>query len=267
MGAGGDDAGPTDGGEGDHSSSATVLGGGMCNYGSNSMVTNFTLSGNFSAYGGGEMYNAGESLTVTNCIFWRDSPNEIVNGSSTPTIRFSDVHGGLPAGTVDGGGNIDSDPMFVRNSSDGGDGWGDDPGTPDVDEGVNDDYGDLRVQGGSPAINAGDLTLFAAPGETDLDEHARVLCGRVDMGAYEFGIGDYDCDRSVNLMDFNAWKGCMTDPHDVRGLAPAALTGPRDQSAIDNRQLAIGCEGLDFAGDGDVDLLDFAAFQSVLAAP
>ena len=28
-----------------------------------------------------------------------------------------------------------------------------------------------------------------------------------------------------------------------------------------------GCEAFDFDGDGDVDLLDFAAFQRVLTAP
>jgi len=38
------------------------------------------------------------------------------------------------------------------------------------------------------------------------------LCGRVDMGPYEFGIGDYNCDQTIDLADFAAWEGCMTGP-------------------------------------------------------
>ena len=58
--------------------------------------------------------------------------------------------------------------MFVRPPDSGPDGaW----------DGVDDDYGDLRLQGGSPCINAGDPDFTPQPGETDLDGHARVLCG------------------------------------------------------------------------------------------
>ena len=45
-----------------------------------------------------------------------------------------------------GNGNIDDDPMFVREPNDGGDGWG---------VGGNDDYGDLHLRPGSPCIDAG----------------------------------------------------------------------------------------------------------------
>jgi len=91
------------------------------------------------------------------------------------------------------------DPSFVRNPSDGGDGWGDDPATPDVDESANDDFGDLRLQPGSAAIDAGDNTLLPLD-EFDLDEdgivdeplpidfdgNPRIIGGTVDIGAYEF---------------------------------------------------------------------------------
>ena len=79
--------------------------------------------------------------------------------------------------------------------------------------------------------------------ETDLDGHARVLCSDVDMGAYEFGIGDYECDPDVDPDDFASWDACMTDPDN----------GPYDP----------GCEAFDFEYDGDVDLSDFAGFQEV----
>lgn len=94
---------------------------------------------------------------------------------------------------------------------------------------MDDDYGDLRLQAGSPCIDVGDPAFVAQPGETDLEGHARVLCGRVDMGAHEFGIGDYDCNQTVYLTDFAAWPGCMTDP-----LGPAAF-----HSTFDNRHSVV----------------------------
>jgi len=229
------------------------FGGGMYNY-DNCIptVTNCTFSGN-TAYSGGGMCNRNSSgPTLTNCVLRGDIPDEIVNTNlSAPTMSFNDVHGGLPVGAIDGGGNIDLDPMFVRPPGPGPDGtWG----------GVDDDYGDLRLQAGSPCINAGDPGSVGQPGETDLEGHARVLCGPVDMGAYEFGIGDYDCDQVVDLADFSSWQACMTAP-----LHTDAFHSTIDPPLAE--QSTIGCEVFAFDADGDVDLLDFAAFQSVLTAP
>jgi len=256
-------------------------GGGMYNYRSSPLVSNCTFSGNSAIYGdgggmvnvdctltvinctfsantahggygwGGGMLNGSDTvLTISNCVLSDDSPDEIVNsdGSAVPTIRFSDVQGGLPIGAVDGGGNIDSDPMFVRPP---------DPGPDGTWDGVDDDYGDLRLRRRSPCVDAGEPDFVAQPGEVDLEGHARVLCGRVDMGAYEFGIGDFDCDQTVNLTDFTAWDGCMTGPLDSAAF----------HSTIDIRQSTIGCEAFDFDGDADVDLLDFAAFQDAFQGP
>jgi hypothetical protein len=127
---------------------------------------------------------------VTNCILWGDTPNEIFNYvDATSTISFSDVQGGLPPGTIDGGGNIDADPLFVDP-----DGVDDVPGTEDDD---------LRLSAGSPGVDAGDNTAVPIGITTDLDGNARFVddldspdcpqpgadCGTppiVDMGAYEF---------------------------------------------------------------------------------
>jgi hypothetical protein len=185
--------------------------------------------------GGGGMASFTSNPTVANCILWGNSPDEIHNDKSAPIIRFSDVQGGLPAEAVDGGGDINLDPMFIRSP---------DPGPDDTWDGVDDDYGDLRLRVGSPCIDAGDLGFVAQPTETDLEGHARVLCGVVDMGAYEFGVGDYDCDQSVNLSDFANWSSCVTDPSpSTRGDTTSA------------------CAAFDFDGDGDVDLIDFAGFE------
>jgi len=217
-------------------------GGGMVNERSSPIVTNCTFSGNTASYGGG-MLNIGSIPTVANCILRGDRPDAIVNdGRSTGTVLFSDVQGGLPVGAVDGGGNINLDPMFVHPP---------DPGPDGTWDGVDDDYGDLRLRSGSPCIDAGDPGFVPQPGEPDLEGHARVLCGQVDMGAYEFGIGDHNCDQSVDLTDFANWSACMTGPSTADTAVPDAP----------------GCEAFDFNSDGAVDLLDFAAFQVVLTAP
>ena len=182
---------------------------------------------------------------LTNCILWGDSPDEIFNDVRTPIdlyVSSSDVQGGLGVGSRDVGGNIELDPMFV-----------DADGADDV-AGTEDD--DLRLQSGSPCIDRGDTAALPADaadldGDGDvveptplvLDGHARVLCGKVDMGAYEWGIGDRECDQDVDLDDYASYVGCVTGP-----VA---------------EELSLGCEPFDFDGDGDSDFHDFGGFQRV----
>lgn len=214
---------------------AAFTGGGIYDFAS-SRVINCTFAANTATDSGGGLYMVVPGVTVLNSIFWGDRPDEILNASEmASTVGFSDVQGGLPDGVVDGGGNTNLVPSFVRPPTPGADGvWGT----------VDDDFGDLRLRRGSPGINAGDPGFVAQPAETDLGGHARMLCGRVDIGAYEFGIGDIDCNHTVNLMDFAAWDGCMTGP-------------PPSQTPN-------ACAAFDFLSDGGVDLLDFHRFQVIL---
>jgi predicted outer membrane repeat protein len=229
---------------------------------STSIITNCTFVANAATNGAAieTFQSVPSTIVLANCIL-RNGPFEIFNrDNSDITVSNTNIEGGVQSPTVDGGGNIDADPMFVRNPDDGGDGWGDDPLTLDIDESANDDFGDLRLRVGSPAINAGDATLLPAdtldldndgdvtePTPLDLDGHARVLCGEVDMGAYEFGIGDQDCNDVVNQLDFAGFEACMTGP----GGGPYAG----------------GCEPFDFNGDNDVDAGDYAMFASVFDGP
>jgi parallel beta-helix repeat protein len=192
---------------------ASNLGGGMGNSGGSPPVTNCTFSGNTASGIGGGMYNTSISApTVTNCIFWGNSPDGIgnfISGGSTPTVSSCDVQGVLPAGTVDGGGNINTNPFFV------------DADGPDNTAGTEDD--NLRLQSGSPCIDAGDNTAVPAGITTDLDGNLRFIDGPpldtgigtpplVDMGVYEYGSaptpcvsqleGDINCDGIVNELDF-----------------------------------------------------------------
>lgn len=223
-----------------------ISGGGMCNYNNSATITNCTFTANRSR-GGGAMFNDDNANpTITSCIIWGNGQPQVWGTDKVlGTLSFSNIQGGLPAGLFDGGGNIAVDPMFVRDPDDGGDGFGDDLDTPDVDESLNDDLGDLRLQAGGPCINAGDPAYVPAPGETDLDGFPRILCGQVGMGAYEFGIGDYDCDQAVNLKDVAAMQTCFTGSIGV--------------------PFADGCEAFDYDANGLIDLTDLAGFALVLS--
>ena len=72
---------------------------------------------------------------------------------------------------------------FTRPPSAGGDGWGDDPTTPDIDEGANDDFGDLSLLPGSPAIDAGNnsnlpIDIYDLDGDGDETDF---LIGDLDL--------------------------------------------------------------------------------------
>jgi len=189
---------------------------------------------------------------MANNILW-DGGDEIRNNdTSTIIITYSSVQDDRPDDGVvyPGTGNIDTDPVFS---------WMLDP-DPDGRRGTGNDVGDVRLAAGSPCVDTGDNQSIPPDtadldhdGDTaesipiDLDGHARVLCDTVDMGAYESGIGDHQCDRDVDLDDFTAWDTCMTGPG----------SGPYD----------IVCQPFDFDYDGDVDLTDFAGLQVQFTNP
>lgn len=177
------------------------------------VIINCTLLENYADLGHGQHGDGQSSTTVVSSILWSGGDEITTAGGATVMVTYSAVTGSWP-----GTGNIADDPLLD----------------------------DLRLQAGSPCINAGDPA--AEPqGEADLDGHARLLCGRVDMGAYEFGIGDFDCDQSVDISDFAHWGDCMTGP----------FLGPYEE----------GCQSFDYEFDGDVDLGDFGHFPQQYIAP
>ena len=54
------------------------------------------------------MYNYESNPTLTNCILWGNTPEEIYVSSGMPVVTYSDVQGGFS-----GIGNIDTDPCFA----------------------------------------------------------------------------------------------------------------------------------------------------------
>ncbi len=168
--------------------------GGMINTLSSPVLTNVTFSGNTTPnMQSGWMANYENSNPVlTNVIVWGNSPPQIYNDPnaplSTPVIQYSDIENGSTSNH-----SINQDPKFVRNPTPGGDGiWGT----------ADDDFGDLRLQFTSPAIDAGDNTAVPIDVLTDLLGLLRFFdfstpdTGNgtppiVDMGAYETQLVTY----------------------------------------------------------------------------
>jgi outer membrane protein assembly factor BamB len=180
--------------------SAWQSGGGMYFCQDWPQIRNCTVAWNRvdSGFGGGISFACSYTNgTVSNSIIWgnTDSDSNVASAQIyydyVPQVTFSCIQdndandASVPFGGADSN-NIDDYPQFRRDASDGGDGWGDDPCTPAVDEGANDDLGDLHLVSGSPCIDAGDPLSWIRPEDVDLDSEPRVMGGRIDIGADEF---------------------------------------------------------------------------------
>ncbi len=205
-----------------------IYGGGLFSRnGGTSTVINCTLVNNVAVgeeKGGGIRAVLDVNLVVTNSILWGNMAPEgtqiWVAYGATATVAYTDIEGGWVGGTS----ILDELPQFVE------------PLGSDGLAGTLDD--DFSLDWASPCIDFGDNSVVVV--DRDLAEHARILCGTVDLGAYESGYADADCDGDVDLVDFSIFAVCLAGP--------------------DNPHPA-GCEIADLDVDNDVDLVNFAGFQ------
>jgi parallel beta-helix repeat protein len=158
-------------------------GGGMYNgYESSPILTNCTITDN-SAESGGGMYNSNSNPTITNCILWRDIPDEISGWSTSPVVTYSDVQGTWP-----GEGNIDADPCFAFPNN-------------------------YHLMPDSPCVDAGNNTPINGLPTTDIDGNPRPLDGNgdtnavVDMGAYEYNPQSPSIAISASSLSFSYIRG------------------------------------------------------------
>ena len=189
-------------------------------YNSTPILINCTFTANSAHTAGGGMWNdarSGTLVTVTNCIFWADMPDEIYPEDGTMTIAYTCLAEGWP-----GDGNIDADPMFA--------------------DANNRDY---HLLPGSPCIDAGN-SISVLPDYTDLDNDAnttepipwdiqgptgpgRINGAVVDIGAYE----------------------AAPPPPPVQNIAPVANAG--DDQAVFAPMDGTAAVSLDGSGSYDQD--------------
>jgi hypothetical protein len=184
---------------------------------------------------------------------------------------YCDIQGGFT-----GTGNINVDPLFIRNPGPGADGkWG----TGD------DDYGDLRLQAGSPCIDAGSNAAVPAGATTDLAGQPRIVDfagvkapgAIVDMGAYEtvltpFAGGPYTVVQGNGLVlaasAFSAAAGALSYAWDwdADGLFDDA-TGPSPLFVSAGRPLGtvpITLRVTDAAGRWAIDNTTITVLSSII---
>jgi len=224
------------------SGNTAAYGGGLAIY-YNATVTNCTFSGNSSFVSGfgGAVLDDG-SLILTNCILWGNGGTQMSgNGAPSAAVTYSCVQGTVWPGT----GNISTNPLFVDATA-----------------------GDLRLQAGSPCIDAGDNAAVPIGILTDLDGHPRFVDDPathdtgdpgsppqpvVDMGAYEYQVSirhaDLNCDGVVNFDDINPFVTALVSQATYEARYP-------------------GCPWLnaDTNGDGSVDFDDINPFVRCLVS-
>lgn len=205
---------------------AEMWGGALLNQGENGgnsspTLINVTFSGN-AATAGGAIYNYGDggagNLTLINVILWQNSATEagvsIVNRNATTTISYSIVENGVDSIALVGEGAVDyddesnraGDPLFVV------------PVDPaEAPTGA----GDLRLQVGSAAIDAGSNRAIPADVTTDQSGNARIVNSIVDIGLYE--------STAVAI----AWESQLTFDGDISEATSVAWS-------LDGRYVATG---------------------------
>ncbi|HLA63151.1 MAG TPA: S8 family peptidase, partial [Rhodothermales bacterium] len=149
-----------------------------------------TFVGNVSGGGPGAVGTVGApQLAFRNSVFWDNGPVPTITfDAGTVSFASTLAEGGIPAGVPPSGVHITRNPLLARMPSPGGDGnWGT----------ADDDYGDLRLTGGSPGVDVGDGALVPAGVTTDLAGSPRLADGdldgttTVDLGAYETAVAAY----------------------------------------------------------------------------
>lgn len=214
-----------------------------------SIVANATYLGQ-----GGGIFCENSSISLKNSIVWANRDFDGIDETAqidggTPIVTYSCIQDDNPddISIPFDSNNIDDDPMFLQNPNNGGDRWGDDPCTPGVDEGDNDDFGDLHLHDLSPCVETGDPNYMPDPNDLDIDHQPRSVGSNTDMGSDEFVLF---CD-----LDFTT----AVDAMDLGHLIERWMNSNCNDSANDETDW---CHGADLDKNGKVDFADYKIFAN-----
>jgi hypothetical protein len=169
------------------------------NYEGEPNIVNCTFTLNTAEERGGGIRDHTGKPTVVNTILWANSDEAGGGGQSqifslygSPLISYS---------------WFSTDPLFL------------DP-----------QNGDYRLRDDSPCINAGDPNYIAEPNEMDLDGKPRIIAGRIDIGAYEYGqlvpAEARFTPRTINLASKGNWITCyiwLPHEYNVADIEPGSV--------------------------------------------
>jgi hypothetical protein len=243
-------------------------GGGIYVYNCSPIIANNTITSNSAeTHAGGIKLDSSRSTVFNNVVAFNTSGIANTYNIGHPLLRYNCCYGNhgfeyldtLNPSNTDG--IFVADPRFVRDPIPGADGqWG----TED------DVYGNVRLQQGSPCIDAGDNAAVLPQGLRDLGGKTRMYddpyttdtgtgtVPLVDIGAYEYQPSipvDFNDDGRVDPADAEIFIACGTGPavQYLQGNLPFA-----DCPLWPGMNTIIPA---DFDADGDVDQVDFGVFQ------
>jgi len=188
---------------------AKFFGGGICCIRDFTVFSNITITGNLASMGGGFYCNDSAAPSVYNSIIYENtgfgSEVYIWDFLSAPNFYYCDIMGGPSAFEGSGGqqgyhgiyqNNLDTAVLF---SSSGQYPWG--------------------LEAGSPCRDAGtpDTTGLQVP-MTDLAGNARIINDRIDIGAYEFGHGEWIAENYRNQAEISVYPNPSQDMVHIRIL-------------------------------------------------
>jgi len=200
---------------------AQNFGGGMENLnGSSPTLVNVTLAYNSAGrYGGGMDNYFSSSPVLTNTILWGNDATggaQLWNsGSSVPVIASSDVQGAYAGGSwdsalgIDGGGNLDADPLFGAQSA------YPPAGSPVLDIGA-----PAALPADSYDLDGDGVLTETLP--LDLEGGERIWGAGLDLGAYEFRIWYVDADAAPGN-GCTAWADACPDLQTALALPPGEI--------------------------------------------
>ncbi len=203
-------------------------------------ITNCTFVGNLSRTGetswGGAISDrgkVGDDFKVHNCIFWNNGNMPVVSQSGVASISHSDIQSGGLSGFLDGGGNINSDPLFADTL--------------------------LHLQANSPCINKGTNTFDPMTYE-DFDDKTRILSETIDMGAYEYNTAPDSISLEITVFEENLDSAAVValvtgydpDPEDIYGMRYDLISGDGSNDE-DNDLFELDGQDLKFLEVGDYE--------------
>ncbi len=199
--------------------------------GSNVTLRDSLIVNNLSDVVGSGIHCGGESSAlIHNCTIVGNTKSGISCLSSVPSIENCIL---AENGKV--GDDLDRCVATFSLISDGDEGLGNlrgDPGFRGPD--------DFRLRPDSRCRDQGNPLVGLNAGESDLGGVPRVMCSRLDIGAYEFGLGDGNCDGVMSVLDLEPWSDCATGP--------------------ENPEFDTACSAFDYDINGSIDLRDLGAF-------